>query len=115
MRAAFSNFQQETPWIFVDVMEIMGGEGRISQVLIRRHFRAARNFDAVVSVNLSEPDEEQEMMLDIRKQRPLVIVASINAVKAPGTHEENLEISRRLSRICARAALLQLQGGRALS
>ena len=37
----------------VDVMEIMGGEGRTSQVMTRRHFRIGKNFDAVVGVDLT--------------------------------------------------------------
>ena len=30
---------------FVDVMGIMGDDGRTSQVLVRHHFEAGRNFD----------------------------------------------------------------------
>ena len=37
---------------YVDIAEVMGGEGRTTQVLIRRNFKGGRNFDCVVGVDL---------------------------------------------------------------
>ncbi len=45
----------------IDVMEVMGGAARTTQVLIRRMYRGGRNFDAMVGVDLTDPDEEHEL------------------------------------------------------
>ena len=59
----------------------------------------------------------------VAKRKPLVIVmspwctagggwCSVNAINNPDTHQESLRVSQHLSRICARAAALQLREGR---
>ena len=37
---------------YVDVAEIMGGESRTTQVLIRRGYHGGENFDCVVGLSL---------------------------------------------------------------
>ena len=106
----------------VDIMEIMGGEGRATQVRVRRHFRAGKNFDAVIGVDLMLEEEVQDMMQHINQTKPLVIVMSprctagggwstVNEVVCPQTHYESLRTSQHISRVCANAAMLQLQQG----
>eukprot|EP00975_Prorocentrum_lima_P003680 802701-Prorocentrum_lima.AAC.1 len=56
-----------------DVDEIMGGEAQTTQVLVRRHYRGGRNFDAVVGVDLHNGDEIQEMCRYLAEVRPLVL------------------------------------------
>ena len=107
----------------VDIMEIMGGEGKTTQVMVRGHFKAGKNFEAVMGIDVLDPEEEQEMFEHISKVKPLVIVMaprctagggwqSINAINHPETHQASLLVSQRLARICARAAQLQLRQNR---
>ena len=43
----------------VDVAETMGGEGRTTQVLVRRGYEGGENFDCVVGCDLMRADDEQ--------------------------------------------------------
>ena len=90
---------------FVDVAEIMGGEGRATQLLVRRHHIGGRISDAVMGVVLLQHDEEYDLYRYLKEKCPFVLVM---APQRAG----NVEVSFRLGRICARAALLQMNGGR---
>ena len=69
--------------------EIMGGEGRTTQVMIRRHFRTGKNFDAVVEIDLTHEDEVQEMMQYLNQIKPLVIVMSSRCTAGGGWSTAN--------------------------
>ena len=58
-------------------------------MLVRRHFRARRKFDAVVGVILLEPDEEQELLQYIRTYKPLVIVVAPRCTASGGWASTN--------------------------
>ena len=50
---------------FVDLMEVMGGEGRTTQCFVRRRFkkglRVGRNMDLICNVDLLDPDDVPDM------------------------------------------------------
>ena len=96
-------------------MEIMGGEGRTTQCLVRRRFkqglRVGRNMDLVCNVDLLDPDDVADMWRYIRRTRPLVILMSppctgmkgwapLNAIINPDTHQANKAISEHLGSLC---------------
>ena len=59
---------------FIEVAEIMGGEGRTTQVLVRRGYSRGENFDCVVGCELMRADEEQRLYDYIRRFKPKVLV-----------------------------------------
>ena len=59
---------------FVDVAEIMGGEARTTQVLVRRGSSSGENFDCVVGCDLMRADEEQRLYDYIQRFKPKVLV-----------------------------------------
>ena len=98
---------------YVDVAEIMGGEGRTTQVLIRRGFKAGMSFDCVVGCDLMRQDDEEALYDYIRRFKPKVLVmapqctgmagwGSLNAVINPQAHQRSVRISHHLGNICAR-------------
>ena len=108
---------------FVDVAEVMGGEGRTTQVLVRRGYSSGDNFDCVVGCDLMRADEEQRLYDYIGRFKPKVLVMApqctgmagwgrFNAVMNPEAHQRSAAISHHLGTICARCAILQYEGGR---
>ena len=108
---------------YVDVAEIMGGEGRTTQVLIRRGFKAGMNFDCVVGCDLMRKDDEEALYRYLDRYKPKVLVmapqctgmagwGSLNAVINPEAHQRSVRISHHLGNICARCAKMQIDGGR---
>eukprot|EP00975_Prorocentrum_lima_P027534 5787459-Prorocentrum_lima.AAC.1 len=58
--------------IFDDVFELCGGTAKVSVILIRRrHYRVGPNFDAVVGIDLAQPQQVQELWRDIRECKPV--------------------------------------------
>ena len=64
----------------VDVVELMGGEARTTQCLIRRRFRhgfrAGKNFDMVCGIDLTNRRDIDGLWCYLQRSRPLVVVIS---------------------------------------
>ena len=55
----------------LDLVELCGGEGRVSTIAIRRHLEVGENFDLVTSWDLNNSTTDQELVLKyFRKYRP---------------------------------------------
>ena len=104
----------------VDILEVMGGEARTTQVLVKRSYRAGFNFDCVVGFDLMRRDDETALYDYIRRTHPFIVVmapqctglagwGSFNAMMNPEAHQQSLKISLHLGAICAKCAVLQLE------
>eukprot|EP00975_Prorocentrum_lima_P019611 4127548-Prorocentrum_lima.AAC.1 len=48
--------------IFDDVFELCGGTAKVSVLLVgRRHYKVGPNFDAVAGIDLTKPQQMQEL------------------------------------------------------
>ena len=110
---------------FVDVAEIMGGEGRTTQVLVRRGYDGGENFDCVIGCDLMRADDEQRLYDYIDRYKPRVLVMApqctgmagwgrFNAVMNPEAHRRSERISHHLGTICAKCAMMQKVGWQTL-
>ena len=108
----------------VDVIELFGGQGDTSRILLRRYNAVTgQNFDLVCGFNLL--NSRHLRMLDeyIDEFQPVVAVmappctslkgwAGLNAVINHDTWSQNRAISIELGKLAARVALKQLRGNR---
>ena len=112
---------------FVDIMEIMGGEARATQCLVRQRFRQGfrpgRNISLVCNFDLMDPWAVADMWRHIRRTKPLVIVMSppctgmkgwgaLNAMINPHNFQKNRAISENLGSLCGEVATHQLRQSR---
>ena len=108
---------------YVDVAEVMGGEGRTTQVLIRRGYQGGRNFDCVIGCDLMREDDEKSLYAYVRRFKPKVLVMApqctgmagwgrFNAVMNPEAHQRSARVSHYLGTICAQCAMMQKAEGR---
>ena len=107
----------------IDVVEIFGGEGRTTQVLVKR-FGAipGKNFDLVVNWDLLDPEHEAAFWHYLRNNKPkLVIMAPpcggfgpwsrLNRLINHDTWKKTRGVGERLGKLCAAIALWQVQHG----
>ena len=105
---------------FVDVAEIMGGEGRTTQVLVRRGYSGGENFDCVIGCDLMRADDEQRLYDYIQRYKPKVLVMApqctgmagwgrFNAVMNPDAHARSAAVSHHLGTTCANCAFMRFQ------
>ena len=112
---------------FVDTMEVMGGEARVTQCLVRRRFKsgvkAGRNFDLVCGCDLTDEDDQKDMWTYTKRAKPLVIImappcagmkgwSALNRVINPTAWAHTRANSVFLGRICGELARYQLTQGR---
>ena len=101
----------------------MGGEGRTTQVLVRRGYEGGENFDCVIGCDLMRADDEKRLYDYIDRYKPRVLVMApqctgmagwgrFNAVMNPEAHQRSQQISHHLGTICAKCAMMQKLGGR---
>eukprot|EP00974_Lingulodinium_polyedra_P078987 7650489-Lingulodinium_polyedra.AAC.1 len=58
----------------IDIIEACGGEGRFSQVCLRRQFKAGFNFDLRCGINLRRPADVQFLWQYIKEDKPFTIL-----------------------------------------
>ena len=108
------------PASHVDILEVMGGEARTTQVMVRRNDRGGYNFYCVVGFDLMRADDEQCLYDYIRATKPFIVVmapqctglagwGNFNQMMNPEAHKRSVDISLHLGRICAHCAILQLE------
>ena len=96
---------------YVDVAEVMGEEGRTTQVLILRHYRGGENFDCVLVIDLMIKKHELELYDYLHKMRPFVFVMApqctgmagwghLNKVLNKETHEKCGSIQTSRAHMC---------------
>ena len=106
-----------------EVMEVMGGLGVTTQILVRRQFVGGRNFDLRVSVDLTKAREIQSLWDYMAQHRPDVVIMAppcrglkgwigINAKKHPEQTRQTQEKSLALGNLCGQIALFQARVGR---
>ena len=57
-----------------DIVEICGGEGRVSTLAIRRHLETGANFDLITGWNLNDENQQNLVMRYLDNCQPLVVV-----------------------------------------
>eukprot|EP00975_Prorocentrum_lima_P023679 4982241-Prorocentrum_lima.AAC.1 len=65
-------FWQGTEHVFDDVFEMCGGNARVSILLIkRRHYQVGPNFDAVVGIDLLQPEQISALWQYVEHCKPI--------------------------------------------
>ena len=59
-----------------DVVEICGGEARVTTICIRRRLKSDGNFDLVTQCDINTPKGQKEFWEYLTTHRPLVVVMS---------------------------------------
>ena len=60
----------------VDVVELCGGEGRVSTIAVRRRCSTGENFDLITNWDLNDANQQRMVLMYLRVHRPLVVVMS---------------------------------------
>ena len=58
----------------VDLVEICGGEGRVSTLAVRRHCQVGENFDLVTNWDLNDPLQQKRVLAYFARHKPLVAI-----------------------------------------
>lgn len=108
----------------VDVMELFGGTGETSRILVRRYNSSVgTNFDLTCGINLRSQRHIALLFEYVEAFKPVVAImappctglkgwAGINAQINPHGHHMSVENSKALGRLASRIAAMQLDGGR---
>ena len=102
----------------LDLVELCGGEGRVSTIAIRRHLKVGENFDLVTYWDLNDPKDQARVVRYFKKYRPLVAImgptckpfgklARYNYVHHYDTWKASYEQAAPHGRFCGELALLQ--------
>jgi len=106
----------------IDIAEVCGGEGRSTQIGVRRHLTVGRNFDLVTQCDLSRPKDASEAFNYFEKNKVLVAVMApccdcfgpmshLNWSLHYDTMLEKYKNGSAVARFCGRVAALQLSKG----
>jgi len=106
-----------------DVVEVCGGEGRVSILAIRRQCNVGINIDLVTHWDLNVPSEQEEVVKYFRKHEPLVCVmgpmckpfgklANYNYWHHYEAWLRSYQEAKPHGVSCARLALIQIREGR---
>jgi hypothetical protein len=57
-----------------DLVELCGGEGRVSTIVIRRHLKAGANFDLITGWDLNDERQQNLVLKYLDECRPLVVI-----------------------------------------
>ena len=55
-------------------MELCGGAGRVSQIIVRRKFTSGGNWDLVTNCDLNDPATQRQCIAMIKATKPLVVI-----------------------------------------
>ena len=102
----------------VDLVELCGGEARTSVIAIRRHLSVGENFDLVTNWNLNDPEDQKDVLMYFKLNRPLVAImgptckpfgklANYNYKYHYDTWRASYEEAAPHGRFCGEIALLQ--------
>ena len=106
----------------IDIMEVCGGEARVTQVAFRRHLKTGKNFDLVAGLDLTDKKTIEELWQYVKQYKPLVIVMApvctsfgslshLNKVINPVSWMKSRKIGGRIASLCAQLALWQVEHG----
>ena len=119
--------QQGNAGPYTDIMEVCGGNARVTQVCVRRLSRegifAGRNFDAVCGCDLTDDDDVRGLWRYLIATKPMIIVMSppctglrgysaVNRVYNHDAWAKSRETSVPIGNLCGNIALYQLHEGR---
>jgi len=122
MEVFMAEWHREFRGDFVDVVEVCGGEARVTQFLVRRlhrkGFRRGLNLDLCVGVNLLNPTDLYWVQVYLETCRPIVVIMAppcrgmkgyveLNRVLNPETSQRSYEESSRIGDFCADVAEFQ--------
>ena len=102
----------------MDLVELCGGESRVSTIAVRRHLQVGENFDLVTNWDLNDPKDQSRVIRYFKKYRPLVAImgptckpfgrlARYNYVHHYDTWKASYEQAAPHGRFCGELALLQ--------
>ena len=57
-----------------DILEVCGGEARVTQLVVRRGLRSGGNFDLRTGVDLNRTPDQRKVMHYVEHCKPLVIL-----------------------------------------
>eukprot|EP00971_Amphidinium_carterae_P086759 1716849-Amphidinium_carterae.1 len=119
--------RQLKPQVYLEVMEVFGGEGRTTAVLHQMTpgklpFQGGCNFDAMVGWNLTDPHDVNELWKHVQQRHPFVIImappctgqagwANLNKVTAAEATMRSRETSNQLGDLCGQLAAHQVKKG----
>ncbi len=103
----------------VDIAEICGGEGRTSQLGVRRHLKVGKNFDLVTHTDLANPrDAAAAYNYFVEADVLVAVMAPLCDCLGPLSHlnwsinhetmTQKCKVGSAVARFCGRAARLQL-------
>ena len=106
-----------------DVVEICGGEARVTTICIRRRLKSGGNFDLVTQCDLNTPKGQKELWDHLKVHRPLVVVMSPtckpfgprarqNRILNYQTWFQSYQEAAPHGRVCGEVALWQHNEGR---
>ena len=103
----------------LDICELCGGEGRTSQIAVRRRLKTGKNFDLVTGFDLGNPRHQQEVLQYVAANHVMIVVMapSCRSTGAPSylnahihyeTWKATFEEDMPHIMFCGRVALLQI-------
>ena len=109
---------------FHDVVEICGGQARVSQILIsRRNYTVGPNFDLITGIDLLDDKQKRAFWTYMKRYHPLIAIiatpctglkgwSGINRIKNHETWLKSRSVSIPLGELGADVAIFQLQQGK---
>ena len=107
----------------IDIVELCGSEGRVSQLCVRRHQATGRNFDLVTGADLNDPATQRQVIQYINQNNVSVVVMAPTCTPFGKLGQFNERINHEgwqrsydqvapHGRFCGVVAKLQLSKGR---
>ena len=113
----------ESVSIGVDIVELCGGEGRVSIIAIKRKCKVGPNFDLVTSWDLNDPAQQKEVERYFDLYKPFIAImgpmckpfgklSNYNYIYNHEAWLRSYEEALPHGKFCAEIALKQMSGGR---